>query len=80
MLGQGSQYYIRGQVDDREFSNLISILTDLVIKCTLENSERDEFPTTMNVAMFGPEKTSREILLFEKISSWEWQRKDAIRL
>lgn len=82
MLGHCSQYYIRGQgVDDHESSsNLISILTDLVIKCTLENSERDALPTTINVAMFGPEKTSRETLLFEKISSREWQHKDAIRV
>jgi len=82
MLGHCSQYYIRGQgVDDHESSsNLISILTDLVIKCTLENSERDALPTTMNVAMVGSEKTSRETLLFEKISLREWQHKDAIRV
>ncbi|KAF8816548.1 hypothetical protein BYT27DRAFT_6398864 [Phlegmacium glaucopus] len=63
-LIQDVQYYIR----------------DLVIECPSEDSEQGVLPTTMDVVMFGPEKTTREILLFEKISSRQWQHKDAIRL
>ena len=82
---RNSQCYRMTSEGDRQFRLLISefklfsILLDIVIECSLEDTDHPG-PNTMNVQIFNPESEMGEALMLKKISRLVWEHHGNVKL